>query len=249
MLSANKISEIKEQAFCGVNSSLDGVCNIKPLTIKEIVTIGTMRYKQLLGILLLDEVEIANLIKEKTGESIPLEQIQPLSYLLQNAENSDYFSLELQLAFTTFIGENILLLPKIDSVLIGSPKDKRLITKDNFRDFQDILRIQNKKEMKEPPPENESFGQRKMRLLRERVEEAKRKQAAKEGNDGLDFSELLEIASVYGIDFDKNTLYGLYALIKRFQAKEKWDQDIRMLCAGADSTKIKTQYWADKLTN
>jgi hypothetical protein len=41
---------------------------------------------------------------------------------------------------------------------VGSPTDRRLITEENFRDFQDILRIQNRKEIVEPPPKDESPG-------------------------------------------------------------------------------------------
>lgn len=69
------------------------------------------------------------------------------------------------------------------SIVVGSPKEKRLITPQNFGDFQTILKIQNKKEIKEPPPENESPGQRKMRLLREKVAVVKKKQAEK-NNEG-----------------------------------------------------------------
>jgi hypothetical protein len=51
------------------------------------------------------------------------------------------FFLELESAFSTFIKEEILILPKINSILVGAPEEKRLITSENFRDFQDILRI------------------------------------------------------------------------------------------------------------
>jgi hypothetical protein len=60
-------------------------------------------------------------------------------------------------------------------VVVGPPEDKRWITEENFGDFQMILRIQNRKEVPEPPPENESSLARKMRLLREKREAVKRK--------------------------------------------------------------------------
>ena len=34
-----------------------------------------------------------------------------------------------------FIKEDIILLPKINSVLVGSPEEKRLINSENFLDF------------------------------------------------------------------------------------------------------------------
>lgn len=248
MLSANEIADIKLQAFAGEPSQLSGTCYIYPLLCRDIIKMGESEYNRRLGVLLLDEHQIAKIIKEKTGTDVPLEQIDVLAYLLHSADTSDSFFVELKTAFTTFIKEEILFLPSINSILIGSKAERRLINSKNFRDFQDILRVQNKKEIKEPPPENESFGQRKMRLLRERVAEAKKKKAQKSG-EGQTFQELLEIAAVFGIDYKNETIYGLYQLISRHQRKEKWDQDIQMLCAGADSDKIKATYWGESSKN
>lgn len=244
MLSANQINDIKLQAFAGEPSILPGVCKIYPLTCGQIIRIGDTIYRGRLGTLLLTETEIAKIIKDKTGEDKPLEDIDPLNYILQSADLDDSFFLELKIAFATFIKEDIMFLPELNSILIGPKTERRLITSKNFRDFQDILRIQNKKPIKEPPPENESPGERKMRLLAERRDEVKRKQAEKAG-EGQTFQDLLEIASVFGIDYKNETILALYNLINRHQLKEKWDQDIQMLCAGADSSKIKTQYWGE----
>lgn len=59
------------------------------------------------------------------------------------------------------------MLPSINAIVIGNPKDKRLITNDNFSDFQTILRIQNRRKVPEPPPENESAFAKRMRLMKE----------------------------------------------------------------------------------
>lgn len=246
MLSRNQLDVIEEQAFVGAPSQLPGVCKVRPLTLLEIITMGTNIYNSRLGLLLLTEVDIAKIIKDKTGQEPNIEEIQTLPYLLQSAAHDDMFLLELQTAFSTFITEEILLLPKINAVVIGNPKEKRLLTTDNFSVFQDILRIQNKREVKEPPPENESAIARKFRLKREMRDAAKRKQQAKKG-EGQSLVELLEIAETFGIDYQNKTLFAFYNLIQRHQAKEKWDQDIQMLCAGADSKKLKTKYWGESL--
>lgn len=246
MLSAKQIEDIKSQAYLLKPSYLPNICQIYPLSVSEIVAMGEMNYKAILGTLLLTEVEIAKNIKEKTNIDVPLEKISPLEYLLKSAAQSDSFFLELRSMFATFIKEDILLLPDINAILIGPPSERRLITSKNFGDFQTILCIQNDRDIKEPPPENESDWDRKMRLNREKVAEAKRKKAAKD-DDGLHLYELLEIATVFGINIDQCSLYTFQRLIRRYQAKEKWQQDIQMLCAGADSTKIKTQYWGENL--
>jgi hypothetical protein len=96
---------------------------------------GVNNYNGKLGLLLLTETQIVNIIKEKTGQEVPIEEIEPLSYLLLSAEQDDMFLLELQSVFSTFIKEEVLLLPKINSILIGKPEERRLITQKNFRDF------------------------------------------------------------------------------------------------------------------
>jgi len=79
---------------------------------------GTSIYNRRLGLLLLTEDDIANIIKEKTGSDVT-EAINPLEYLLQSAAYDDMFLLELKDTFATFIKEKVLLLPKINSVLVG----------------------------------------------------------------------------------------------------------------------------------
>lgn len=246
MLSHDAIETIKEQSYVGAPSLLPNICEVYPLTIFEIVKMGTDVYNSRLGLLLLTEIDIAKIIKEKTGQEPEIEKIQPLSYLLQNAANSDMFLIELQQCFSTFIKEDILLLPKINAVLVGNMESKKLITDKNFRDFQDILRIQNRKKIKEPPPENESAVARKFRLKAEARDEAKRRQQQKKGT-GQSLVDSLEIAETFGIDYKNKTIYAFYGLVQRHQAREKWNQDIQMLCAGADSSKLKTKYWGESL--
>lgn len=244
MLSHEQIEEIKAQAFAGVPSPLGEICKVRPLTIEEILTIGDLTYRTRLGLLLLDETEIANIINKKTKQDVGTDQIQVLPYLLQSAAIDNMFLLDLEQAFSTFITEEILLLPKINCVLVGPPDQRRLITPENFEDFQTILRVQNRREVKEKPPENESAIARKFRLKREQRDAAKRKQQQKNG-DEQSLVELMEIAAVFGIDYRKETLYAFYGLLHRHQLKEKWDQDIQMLCAGADSQKINAKYWGE----
>ena len=85
MLSVEQIEDIKAQAYLLKPSLLPDVCEIYPLSISEIVTMGEMRYKSVLGTLLLTEAEIALNIKKKTNIDVPLEEISPLKYLLDSA--------------------------------------------------------------------------------------------------------------------------------------------------------------------
>ena len=246
MISPDLLEQIEAEAFLGLPSKFAGIGKIYPLTIAEVVEMGVIEYNKRVGLLLLTEVEIQKIIKEKSGVEVSIEDIKPLNYLLASANSNDTFFLELQDSFSTFLKEEVLLLPEIGAVLINpqSPQDKRLITEENFVEFQNILRIQNRKEVKTAPPKNETFGERKMRLLRERVAEAKKKKAGKDGSK-IKLADMLEIATVFGIDTSQCSFYAFYGLIKRYQLKEKWEQDVAMLCAGASSKDLKTKYWGE----
>lgn len=248
MLSVEEINDIKVQAFAGVPTELKGICKIYPLTMREILKIGYSTYMGYVGLLLLNETQIQEIIKTKTKQEISIEQINTFSYLIMSAQQNDSFLLDLQLVLSTFIKEEVLVLPSINAILIGPPEEKRLLTAENFPIFQEILKVQNR--YKVETPRNETAAERKMRLLREKVAEVKKKQAKKSSNGNeSSLVDLLEIATVFGINWRDETLYAFYSLIKRYQAKEKWDEDLRMLCAGADSSKINTVYWGENLDN
>lgn len=242
MLSADDIEIIKEQAYCGLPSKLPNVCKVYPGMMKEMLEMGSDTYSQRLGLLLLTSSQIDKILAGKNVTDERIKNLHPLEYLLKSAQMDDTFLLELEKAFSTFIKEEVLLLPRMNAVLIGSKVEKRLITKDNFEDFQAILRIQNHKKVPTPPPENESAFEKKMRLAAEMRDEIKRKQEQKNG-EVQNLTTLLEIADVFGINYMEKSIYAFYRLIERHQKQEKWNQDIQMLCAGADSNKIKIKYW------
>ncbi len=233
---------IKEQAYAGYPSRLPGVCYVHPVLVGEMLKMGSNVYSSRLGMLLLTSDEIRKIMEEKGVKVNEDTDLSPLPFLLKSAQANDSFYLELQAAFATFIKEEITLLPKINSVLIGPMAEKRLITEKNFIDFQTILNLQNRKKVPEPSPENESPFARKMRLAAEQRDAVKRKQQQKQGGT-QDLADLMEIAEVFGIDYKNKSIYAFYGLIQRHQLREKWTQDIQMLCAGADSKKIKAKYW------
>lgn len=208
---------------------------------------GSGEYSKRLNTLLVTEGDIQKIVKDKGINIETMEDTRPLTYLLQSADRNDLFFLELQQAFGTFIKkEEFLLLPSINAIVIGNPKDKRLITNDNFSDFQTILRIQNRRKVPEPPPENESAFAKRMRLMKEQRDEVLRKQQAKENGGEQDLADLLLVADVYGIDYLKKSIYAFYELIPAHQRREKWNTDIEMLCAGADPAKVKAKHWMAK---
>ena len=120
------------------------------------------------------------------------------------------------------------------------------INKDNFFEFQNAIRRSLGDKELEPPNPNENPRIKEMKAkarYRDRVK-------AKKGI-GITFEETLISICCMGIGLNPLNIGEIsYAaskkLVEKYQQKEKYDIDIRSLLAGADSKKIKVQYWMNK---
>lgn len=240
-----------EKLFVGSPINFYDICLIYPIKINDILSLGKITYNYQINLLTMTERDMRKMLeKKKISEEDEIYSLSIFEYLMESGKNNSNFLLDLEKAFFTFIREKISILPDLGYVVIGDFKDKRIIDKNNFEDFQDIIRISNHIPIPERSPEDESPMAKKFRLRREAVEEAKRKKAEKEGTN-LELEDLIECLCAYGIGFTpKNigdlTIYALYKLLNRLQKKEQYELDIRMLLAGADSKKVKPKNWIIK---
>lgn len=245
--------------FFGAAIDFNGIW-IYPLHLNEIIGMGQNTYNEYLSFLAQDIGEIQKELKE---QNIPEDEMpsSAFEYLMLQAQTSMNFNLDngtflmkLQEAFSTFIREKVHFSFDTQEIFIGEDLDeKRVLNKDNFEDFQNILRAQNKLPVPEPIPKDESPMARKFRLRREQVAEVKRKQALKNGES---VSLLDSISTLICFDIGVNfqnvgnlTMYQFKELLARAQMKYKYDLDIRMIAAGADPKKIKPKHWFGKLEN
>jgi hypothetical protein len=221
---------------------------------------GQKDYNDYLSFLALDIRDVQKEMK-KVGISEDEMPNSSFDYLMLQAmasvsfkDGNGTFLLKLQKAFSTFIREKVHFSFEEQLILIGddlSIENRRFLNKDNFEDFQNIIRAQNQLPVPEPIPENESPMARKFRLRREQVAEAKRKQAAKNGEaiSLMDSISTLICLNV-GVTLENVgnlTMYQFKDILTRAQAKYKYDLDIRMIAAGADPKKIKPKHWFGKL--
>lgn len=240
----------RELSFIGAPIMLDEVCLIKPSTVLDRIKLGNL-YGKYLGLLTISEEDIEEILDAKLGqEAEVLTKVTPLDYLLMSAEYSNTFLLELKKAFSTFIREEVFIIPKISKVFIGKPEQERIIDNSNFERFQEILRLQNHLEIPEEIPEDENPMQRKFRLRRKQLKEAKMKQIQKDKN-APEFIDLMSSLCCMNVGITWNNIkevpiYTFYELLGRNQMREKFDLDTRSLLAGADSKKIKVNYWINK---
>jgi hypothetical protein len=245
--------------FFGAAIDFNGIW-IYPLHLNEIIGMGQNTYDEYLSFLAQDIREIQKELK-KQGVSENDMPGSSFEYLMLQAQvsmnfgvDNGTFLMKLQKAFSTFIREKVHFSFDTQEIIVGEDlNNRRVLNKDNFEDFQNILRAQNKLPVPEPIPENESAMARKFRLRREQLAEVKRKQALKNGESVslLDSISTLVCFNV-GVNFQNVgnlTMYQFKELLARAQTKYKYDLDIRMIAAGADPKKIKPKHWFGKIEN
>jgi hypothetical protein len=241
----------KEKLFFGAAINYNDICWIYPLKIKEIIGMGVNSYNEKISLLCSD---IGTIQKELKKEGVPIEDMcsSAFEYLLLQAYVDRTFLVKLQEAFFTFIKEKVRFLFDEKEILIGDDfSERRVLNEDNFEDFQNILREQNRLPVPEPIPKNETPMARKFRLRREQVAEAKRRQAEKEGEiitliDSISTLMCL-VPGTTEEEIKRMSIYQFKERLSRAQARYKYDLDIRMIAAGADPKKIKPKHWFGKI--
>lgn len=211
---------------------------------------GEQKYKQQLNLLTLTSYDLYEHYKKK-GVKVS-EDIDVYDNLMDSCENDSYFLLDMQEAFHTFIREPVQILSDLRIIVIGNGVEKRIIDKRKFFDFQNILRIQNRIPMAEEIPEDENPIQRKFRLRREQVKQAKKRQVEKDNGNIISFHDLISSLCVYDIGINLQnvgdlSIYAFHELLDRAREKEKYELDMKTILAGADAKKVKPKYWIRNL--
>ena len=250
-MDSNLITDIQCKAYFNMPYVYSTVCVVYPLTLKDIVGMGQISYSSYLSILTMDEFDIMRRL-EKKGIDIDPTKVVPFKFIIDSAERDYTFLLELKNAFRTFIREEVTILFDEYTIIIGDGIDKRFLTLDNFGDFQNIIRVQNKRAVKEDPPEDESPIRRKFRLKAEYRDSVKRNQKSNDP-DAPDFCALLSSFSCYTgaqpSQMQELSFFAFKEEFERYQLKDKYSIDIKSILAGADPDKVKPKPWIKKTSN
>lgn len=235
----------ESQLFLGCPIPFKDICLVYPLTIKDIAVMGENKYRFLLNLLTMSQEEILNIFEERKVE--PPESLNVFEYLLASCAHDVNFLLDIKKAFFTFIREQVQISLEEGMIIVGDLKDKRIINKENFCEFQNILREQNKIPIPEEIPEHENEMQKKFRLKRLALKKAKKKQALKNEEEIISLKTMMCAFLVFNLgtweEMQNLSLYTFYSLLDMAREKEKYEQDIGSILAGADPKKIKLKYW------
>ena len=240
---------IDSNAFLGLPFWFQTICQIYPPRIKDILT--EKNYPVYRKILFSTQEDIED---EYAEQRLPMNEVPtPLEYLFMLAESDERIKKIAIESIEFFIKEPVLLLLENRMIIIGdlkesllnakSVRDLRVITKDNYFDFQNALRRAVGDKEVEPynPNENPKVKYFKAKArLRDRVK-AKSK-------DSLTLGATLASICCMGIgitplNVGELSQAAISVIMRYYQEKHKYDIDIESLIAGADSKKVKPQFW------
>lgn len=247
-----RLTDIQLQAFFGAATPLENLCMVYPLKIKEIIGMGELEYRSQLNLLTSTSADLYEYYKNR-GIAVA-QDIDVFENILESCDYDVSFLLDVQKAFSTFIREQVQILPDLQSIVIGNGLDKRIIDKDKFYTFQKILRIQNRLPIPEEIPKDETPMQRKFRLKREALQQAKKKQAQKDTENAISFFDSISSLCVCGIGVNfenvgELSIFAFHELLDRYEAKTKYENDLDLILAGVDPKKIKLKYWIRNLND
>ena len=246
------------ESFLKIPQKFQTICTIYPPTVNDALREET---KQLINLLTISQEEIEDYFADKVdNKGQPINPPDPFTYLLMNAQYNSEFKQKVIDSFQLYIHEPVTIFTDQGIIVVGDLQKEvfkiqsiesimdnlRIINKDNFFEFQNALRRAcGDKELERPNPnENPRIKQMKAKArYRDRIK-------AKKGI-GITFEETLVSICCMGIGLNPLNIGEIsYAaskkLVEKYQQKEKYDIDIRSLLAGADSKKIKVQYWMNK---
>ena len=236
----------KEELFIGKPAPLKEICLVYPLSAYQVLNLTQEKYNLYLNLLTMSDEDLKDIFEEK---KIEYNNETVFSHIMTGCANDGNFLLDVKRAFFTFIREKVQILPESGVIIVGNIKEKRIIDENAFLELQNILRLQNRIELEELPPENEDEMHKKFRLRRKALKKAKKKKAQKEANseNSIDFYAIIKSLIINKVinyeDLDKFCVFAIHELFDMAQAQEEYKNQIRFICAGADSKKMKLKYW------
>lgn len=239
---------IDERVFLGYPIDFKDICQIYPPTVNDVCGNKDFLIYQSLFTMTQEELEDAY-VDSAGATKVPT----PFQYLLMNYYQDETMREKIEDGFMKFVHEPVTIVPEIEMLLIGKSEDEldpdvdlenpRLLTEENFFDFQNAIRMVMGEKAAEPPDPDEDPRVKRIKAkarYRERLKAKRQK--------GPQFGTLLAAICCMGIGLSPLNIGEMsYAcvhwLISMEQQREEYDIDIRALLAGADSKKVKPKYW------
>lgn len=244
---------IDAQVFLCLPINFQGLCEIYPPTVGEVF--GFKDFQKYKMILTMSQEDIEDQIFNNQDIDPNVVIPTPYQYLIDNSKNSKEFKKLVEDAIGYFARTRVKIDLEEEIIIIGDLEDLLLlkdiselpiIDKNNFFEFQNIIRSCVGEEQKQSYTIEKNFRIRKMKA------KARYRDRVKAKKSGMTLEDSLTSICCMGIGINPLNIREIsYAamnkLMSKFQQKERYDIDIRSLIAGADAKKVKPQYWMNKL--
>lgn len=183
----------------------------------------------------------------------PDEYNTPLEELVMQANSNAEMKALIMSAFKFFTKEDVIFLASNDGIVfikdienITDPKDIRILTNENYHEFQNAIRQCIGRPTVPPPDLNEpkkvsEFKAKSRR--RERVKSEKSKDSA-----GVSFIDTITSICCMNLglsplNIDKLSYAASQLLVDKYRRKEEYQNNISYIAGGADPKKMNIKYW------
>ena len=248
---------IDERVLLGYPLDFKDICQVYPPTVNDVVGNKDFSIYQSLFTMTQEELDKAFLQDERIQQAPT-----PFQYLLINYYQDEKIRVKIEDAFKQFIHEPVTIVPEIEMLLIGKSEDEldpevdldnpRLLTEENFFDFQNYIRLSMGLDEEKPPKKEEQDLDPRIKRYKLKIKQSEELLAKKKLKNAPTLGTLLTAICCMGIGLNPLNIGEMsYACIKWLiamgQQKESYDISIRSLLAGADSKKVKPKYWIQNI--
>ena len=243
---------INEKIFLGFPVDFKDVCQIYPPTVNDVC--GDKDFLICQTLFTMTQEDLDDAYAKEDIDQIPT----PFQYLMINCYQDEETKLKVIEGFEKFIHEPVTIVPEIEMLLIGKHEDDinpdidldnpRLITAENYFDFQNQIRLVMGEKEVEPPELPDPDEDPRITRWKRKVHESEKITNKKKSKQGPTFGTLLAAICCMGIgitplNIGEMSYACVHWLTAMEQQKEEYDINIRALLAGADSKKVKPKYW------
>ena len=244
---------IDARVFVGLPLEFNSVCSVYPPKVNDILS--NPKAIQMFKLLTYSQEEIEDLLQSDTKQQDTSKKIPtPLEFILINSYKNQEFCQLVTEAFKLFIHEPVTFVYESKLILIGEIQDiatitdfksLRILSEDNFFDFQNTVREAMGAELESPPNPNEDPITKRIKAAGRR---RKRLAAKNKGKKGISLTTSLGAICCMGIgltplNIGEISYASIEVLMQLYQQKEKYQTDIDSLMAGADPKKVHPKYW------
>lgn len=190
-----------------------------------------------------------------------LSPLTDFEYLVLVSQTDSENQKMISAAFQFFTGDRPTFLTSPASIVLGDITEKRILTKDNFNGFSELVALSCA--MRDPKEDTIEFLETdtpRVKALKEKMlkgrrdrEEAKRKARKKDGDSEIELSDLIGSLAIGSNSYNMlniwdMTYYAFQDQLKRMSWREEFDINTRASMAGAKLDKSKLSHWIKSMT-